>query len=367
MHVYAPIKETGDEPERGERELTYAEALREAQDLCLAKYPNSYLMGLGVPDPKGIFGTTLGLQKRYGKERVFDIPLSENAMTGVAVGSAITGLRPILTHQRLDFALVSIDQIVNQAAKWHYMFNGSMSVPLVIRMIIGRGWGQGPQHSQCLHAWFAHIPGLRVVMPSTAFDAKGMLIAAADENGPVLFLEHRWLHNTTSLVPYDSYKVSLSKSAIIRVGVDITLVGVSYMTLECLNASRKLGELGIKAEVIDLRSIQPLDKRTIISSVEKTRRIAIVDHAEATCGISSEIISCIFENLSGMLKSKPIRICLPAHPAPTSHVLAENYYPTSDDIARSIAELFGINFTAIRDVSVVSFSDQPNLDFIGPF
>ena len=367
MHVYAAAKDSGPQPGRGTRELTYAEALREAQDICLAKYPNSYLMGLGLPDPKGIFGTTLGLQQKYGKERVFDIPLSENAITGVAIGTAITGMRPILTHQRLDFALVSIDQIVNQAAKWHYMFNGTMSVPLVIRMIIGRGWGQGPQHSQSLHAWFAHIPGLKVVMPSTAYDAKGMLTAAVEDNGPVLFLEHRWLHNTTSLVPDDSYKVSLSKSAIIREGGDITLVGVSYMSLECLDAARKLGELGIKAEVIDLRSVQPLDKGTIISSVEKTRRIAIVDHAESTCGISSEIISCIFENLSGMLKSRPKRICLPGHPAPTSYVLAENYYPTSGDIARSIAEMFGISFTAIRDVSDVSYSDQPNLDFTGPF
>lgn len=367
MHVLTPTREPGAEPERGEREITYAEALREAQDTCLAKDQTCYLMGLGVPDPKGIFGTTVGLQKKYGEERVFDIPLSENAMTGVAIGSAITGLRPILTHQRLDFALVSIDQIVNQAAKWHYMFNGSMSVPLVIRMIIGRGWGQGPQHSQSLHAWFAHIPGLRVVMPSTAYDAKGMLIAAAEENGPVLFLEHRWLHNTTSIVPDGTYRVSLSKAAVIREGADITLVGISYMTLECLDAAKKLDELGIEAEVIDLRSVQPLDRNTIISSVEKTRRIAIVDHAEASCGISSEIISCIFESINGTLKTKPKRICLPGHPVPTSYVMAKDYYPDSYDIAKNIAEMFGINLTDVKDVDGVSFNDQPNRDFTGPF
>ena len=186
---------------RGNREVSFAEAVREAQDNCLEKFNESYLMGLGVPDPKGIFGTTLGLQNKHGKERVFDIPLSENAMTGVAVGSAITGLRPILTHQRIDFALVSIDQIVNQAAKWHYMFNGTMKVPMVIRMIIGRGWGQGPQHSQSLHAWFAHIPGLKVIIPSNPYDAKGMLISAIEDDNPVIFLEHRWLHSMKGFVP----------------------------------------------------------------------------------------------------------------------------------------------------------------------
>lgn len=367
LHVYAPAKDTEPEPERGTRELTYAEALREAQDLCLAKYPDSYLMGLGVPDPKGIFGTTLGLQQKYGEERVFDIPLSENAMTGVAIGSAVTGMRPILTHQRLDFALVSIDQIVNQAAKWHYMFNGSMSVPLVIRMIIGRGWGQGPQHSQSLHAWFAHIPGLKVVMPSTAYDAKGMLIAAAEDCGPVIFLEHRWLHNTTSIVPDGAYRVSLCRSSIVKKGKDVTLVGISYMTIECVDAANKLSKLGIEAEVIDLRAIKPLDRETIISSVEKTKRIAIVDHAEATCGISSEVISCVYEHISCTLKSRPKRICLPGHPVPTSYAMATDYYPTSDDIVRNIAEMFGIEPNALRDDSDGSFTDQPNPYFTGPF
>jgi len=367
LHVYAPPKETEPEPERGTRELTYAEALREAQDVCLAKYPDSYLMGLGVPDPKGIFGTTLGLQEKYGKERVFDIPLSENAITGIAIGSAITGMRPILTHQRLDFALVSIDQIVNQAAKWHYMFNGTMRVPLVIRMIIGRGWGQGPQHSQSLHAWFAHIPGLKVVMPSTAYDAKGLLLAAAEDDGPVLVLEHRWLHNTTSVVPDVAYKVSLSRSSVVKEGEDVTLVGVSYMTVECVEAARKLGKLGIKAEVIDLRAVQPLDKKTIISSIEKTRRIVIVDHADASCGISSEIISCVSEGLGGNLKSRPRRICLPSHPVPTSYAMAAAYYPTSDDIVRQVAEIFEIKSVELEHIRDDCPRDQPNPNFTGPF
>jgi 2-oxoisovalerate dehydrogenase E1 component len=367
LHVYAPARDTGPEPERGTRELTYAEALREAQDMCLAKYENSYLMGLGVPDPKGIFGTTLGLQEKYGQERVFDIPLAENAMTGLAIGSAITGLRPILTHQRLDFALVAIDQIVNQAAKWYYMFNGSMRLPLVIRMIIGRGWGQGPQHSQSLHAWFAHIPGLKVVMPSTAFDAKGLLISAFEYDGPVLFLEHRWLHNTTSQVPEESYTLSLSKSRVVRTGSDITLVGVSYMTLECLEAARQLSSIGAQAEVIDLLSIQPLDMETIILSVRKTKRILVVDHAESACGISGEIISSISEHIGSELLRNPKRICLPPHPTPTSHALAYNYYPTASKIIDVASAMLDIDNDRTDTNDYGSFRDQPNPEFMGPF
>ena len=173
------------------RELKFFEAIREATDLCLAKDPNVYVVGLGVPDPKGIFGTTSGLAEKYGSQRILDMPTSESAMTGVAIGSALVGMRPILTHQRLDFALYSMDQIVNHAAKWSYMFGGKVKIPLVIRMIVGRGWGQGPQHSQSLQAWFAHVPGLKVVMPATPHDAKGLLIASIEDENPVIFIEHR--------------------------------------------------------------------------------------------------------------------------------------------------------------------------------
>lgn len=367
MHVYAPSGSPGAEPERGTRMLSYAEALREAQHICLADNPNTYLMGLGVPDPKGIFGTTLGLQEKYGNERVFDIPLSENAMTGVAIGSAITGLRPILTHQRLDFALVSIDQIVNQAAKWHYMFNGTMKVPLVIRMIIGRGWGQGPQHSQSLHAWFAHIPGLKVVMPSTAYDAKGMLLAAVNDNNPVIFLEHRWLHNMTSYVPLESYTIPITKSNLSRAGSDITIIGVSYMTLECLKAADILFRLNINAEVIDLRCIQPLDTETIFSSVKKTRRILVVDHAEACCGISSEIISLVSEHFGNELLSNPKRICLCPFPLPTSHALASDYYPTSTEVIKSVCAILNKPYDTAAISFTQDYKDQPNREFSGPF
>jgi pyruvate dehydrogenase E1 component beta subunit len=350
------------------RHITYREAILEAQDIALESFSNAYIMGLGVPDPKGIFGTTLGLQSKYGHDRVFDIPLSENALTGVAIGSAVTGQRPILIHQRVDFSLVSIDQIVNQAAKWHYMFNGKMAVPLVIRMIIGRGWGQGPQHSQSLHSWFAHVPGLKVVMPVTPYDAKGMLLSAVEDNNPVLILEHRWLHGLKDEVPLESYKVSLDKSRIIARGNDITIVGISYATIECIEAAKILEKNGVKVEVIDLRSIRPLDKDTLLASVSKTRRLLVVDHSEAICGIAGEIIATVAENMSHSLRSKPVRLTLPDHPVPTSHYLAEHYYPTSDNIIQAVASMLQLQDVVLPSLANhIVCKDQPNSFFNGPF
>ena len=230
------------------RELKFFQAINEAIDLCMAKDPAVYIMGLGVPDPKGVFGSTLGLQGKYGSTRVMDMPTSENGMTGVAIGSALVGMRPIMTHQRIDFALLAMEQIVNQAAKWHYMFGGRMSVPLVIRMIIGRGWGQGSQHSQSLQSWFAHIPGLKVVMPTTPYDAKGLLISSIEDNNPVVFIEHRWLYNISGHVPEGVYRVPLGQARVIKKGNDLTIVATSYMTLEALRAAEMLTEDGIRAE-----------------------------------------------------------------------------------------------------------------------
>lgn len=368
LHVYAPARNTGPEPERGTRELTYAEALREAQDMCLAKYPNSYLMGLGVPDPKGIFGTTLGLQEKYGHERVFDIPLAENAMTGVAIGSAITGMRPILTHQRLDFALVSIDQIVNQAAKWHYMFNGLMKAPLVFRMIIGRGWGQGPQHSQSLQAWFAHVPGLKVIIPSNPYDAKGMMISAIEDDNPVLLLEHRWLHSIKGYTPDNYYNLALQGCSVVAEGTDLTLISHSYGVHECLAAIQELKNYNISAEVIDIRCLQPLDTESMIKSVEKTKHLIVVDHAERACSISSEIVACIAEKVKNKMLSQPVRLTFPNHPCPTSPALSSNYYTTASDIVLVALTQIGRSheFRPLPK-SKNTQHDQPNPLYIGPF
>ena len=349
------------------RLISYAEALREAQDYCLGAYPECFLMGLGVPDPKGIFGSTLGLQDKYGPDRVFDVPLSENAMTGVVLGSAISGMRPVLTHQRVDFALSSIEQLVNQAAKWHYMFGGRMKAPMVIRMVIGRGWGQGPQHSQSLQALFAHVPGLKVVMPTTPFDAKGMMISAIESDDPVVCLEHRWLYEICDEVPPDFYRVPLDRARVMRSGTDVTLIGVSYMTLECLTAAEMLAGVGISAEVIDLRSIRPLDLETILDSVNRTGRLLTVDNGHVVGGISAEITASVVERSFDRLVAAPDRMGFPDHPTPTTPSLANGYYPLPHEIAETAARLVGIEQFFDPVDRGERRLDQPDLAYQGPF
>ena len=243
------------------RELKYFQAIHEATDLCLWRDPSVYVIGLGATDPKGIFGTTLGLEQKY-PGRVLDMPCAENGMTGIALGSALVGMRPIMLHQRIDFAVLAMEQLVNQAAKWHYMFGGGASVPMVVRLLVGRGWGQGPQHSQSLQAWFAHVPGLKVVLPSTPQDAKGLLIAAVEDNNPVVFIEHRWLHNISGPVPEGVYRVPLGKARLLRRGRDVTLAAVSHMTLEAHRAAETLAKEGIEAEVVDSAFAPSLRRRT---------------------------------------------------------------------------------------------------------
>ena len=346
----------------------YHEALLEATDLCLARDPRVYLMGLGVPDPKGIFGTTLGLQQKHGAQRVLDMPTAENGMTGVAIGSAIAGMRPILTHQRLDFALLAMEQMVNQAAKWHYMFGGQMRVPLVIRMILGRGWGQGPQHSQSLHAWFAHVPGLKVVMPVTPQDAKGLLIASVEDDNPVIFLEHRWLHNITGHVPEGHYTVPIGPARIARSGKDVTIVAASYMVLEALRAAELLAAEGIESEVVDLRTISPLDSDSINESVARTGRLVVADLGTKSFGISGEIVARVVETQLASLKAPPARVSAPDYPTPTSPALANNYYPRAPHIVAAVRRQFGL---LVDEASLLvdnsPWLDVPEKSFTGPF
>ena len=356
-------------PARAElSEISYGEALLEAQEWCLSNDSTVLLFGLGVPDPKGIFGSTLGLQEKFGDQRVFDIPLSEHALTGVAIGAAINGNKPILTHQRVDFALVSIDQIVNQAAKWAFMFNGETEASIVIRMIIGRGWGQGPQHSQSLHAWFSHIPGLKVLMPSTAFDAKGMLISAVFDRSPTIIFEHRWLYGFEDLVPRSGYSIPLGQARVIRQGVDLSIVSLSYMTIEALKAAEFLSKYNVCIEVVDLRSVRPIDEVTILNSVTKTGRVLIVDHADLTCSVASHVSAFVCEALFDQLKLPPVRIGLPAHPVPTSSDLAKSYYPSALTIVAEIGKMLDLTIEKTDLLSLnIENADQPDASFIGPF
>jgi pyruvate/2-oxoglutarate/acetoin dehydrogenase E1 component len=351
------------------RELTYAQAILEATDQCLANNPSVYVMGLGVPDPKGLFGTTIGLATKYGSTRVMDMPVAENGMTGIAIGSSLVGMRPIMTHQRVDFMLLSLDQIINNAAKWHYMFGGKMKVPMVIRLIIGRGWGQGPQHSQSLQALFAHIPGLKVVMPTTPYDAKGMLISAVEDDNPVIYIEHRWLHNIFGPVPEEMYRTPLGKAIKMREGRDLTIVSTSYMSLEALKASDILEKDRINVEVIDMRTIKPMDEDIIIESVKKTGRLLVLDGAWRSYGISAEIIALASEKAHEFLKSSPSRVAFPDVPTPTSWALANHYYPRTVDIVNAARKMFELPEQTEEQLGIFQDIplDVPDKTFTGPF
>lgn len=350
-------------------ELTFSQAILEATDQCMERNPKVYVMGLGVTDPKGIFGTTLGLEKKYGSRRVLDMPASENGMTGIAIGSALVGWRPIMTHQRVDFALLAMDQIINNAAKWHYMFGGRMRVPLVIRLIVGRGWGQGPQHSQSLQAVFGHIPGLKVVMPTTPYDAKGLLVAAVEDDNPVIYLEHRWLHGVHGSVPSEYYRVQLGKARIMREGKDLTVVAASYMTLEALRAAEWLHRNGIEAEVLDLRTIKPLDADLILESVRKTGRVVVADAAWRTMGLAGEILALVAEEAHGDLKVAPRRVTFPDIPTPTSWALANEFYPRAHQIFNAARALMGLPEEQPPNVDSGADCprDVPDKAFTGPF
>ncbi len=351
------------------REIKFTQAVLEATDQLLAHDPNVLLMGLGVTDPKGIFGTTLGLEAKHGGHRVMDMPTAENAMTGILIGAALMGMRPILTHQRIDFAILSLDQIINSAAKWYYMFGGQLHTPIVIRMMIGRGWGQGPQHSQSLQALFGHIPGLKVVMPATPYDAKGLLIAASEDGNPVIYLEHRWLHTTFGPVPEEMYRVSLGQARIAREGKDVTIIATSFMVIEALRAAQILACDGIEAEVVDMRSIKPLDKDTLLAATCKTGRLIVADGAWRTFGVSGEIIALAAEEAYASLKCPPRRVTFPDVPTPTTPALAIEFYPRAVHIINAARATLGLPEQTEAQLGIVHDKplDVPDSAFMGPF
>ena len=326
-------------------------------------------LGLGITDPKRIFGTTGGLLERFGAARVFDMPTSEAAMTGIAIGASLDGARCLMTHQRLDFFLLAMDQLVNNAAKWQYMFGGQSSpVRLVVRLILGRGWGQGPTHSQNLQSWFAHVPGLKVVMPSSPGDFKGLLLSSIFDDNPVVFLEHRWLHNLEGEVPEGDYRVPLGRAHVLSRGTDLTIVSMSYMTVEAMHALRALRDAGISAEVVDLRSVRPLDWETVLESIAKTGRLLALDTSNAVCSVASEIVATAAIECFARLKSAPRRLTLPDFPSPTSPALSEAFYPRAEEIVAAAADLVGrtVDVSAMR-AARTSPHDVPGTWFKGPF
>ena len=350
------------------RLITFAQAVNEALHQAMELDENVIVYGLGVDDPKAIFGTTAGLQSRFGRDRVFDMPTAENGMTGVGIGAALNGIRPIMVHQRLDFFLLAMDQLVNGAAKWHYMFNGHGKIPITIRLIMGRGWGQGPTHSQNLQAWFAHIPGLKVVMPSSAEDAKGLLLESIFDDNPVIFLEHRWLHNIQGDVPEEAYRLPLGKAKRVRVGSDVTIVAMSYMTIEAIHAADFLKEQGISCDVIDLRTISPLDWDTVYESVSNTGRLLALDTGQMTGSVAGEIVARVAMNCWKKLKSAPSRLALPDFPEPTSPALTANYHVRAEHIVECVARMLGKEISAERLIQQRKHPhDVPGDWFKGPF
>jgi acetoin:2,6-dichlorophenolindophenol oxidoreductase subunit beta len=323
-------------PATNQRLLTYVDALREGIAQEMRSDPSVFLFGLDVDDHKAIQGSTRGLVQEFGPDRVFGTPLSEDAMTGVAIGAAMAGMRPIHVHIRMDFLMLAMNQLINIAAKSSYMYDGQVKVPMVIRSMIGKSWGQGAQHSQGLHAMFMHVPGLKVVAPSNAYDAKGALIAAIRDDNPVIFVEHRLLYYTDAFVPEESFVVPLGKARVCTNGDDITVVGISNMLVECLRAHEILCDIGIAAEVIDPISLVPLDIDTIVASVKRTGRLLVVDNAWTSCGASAEIVARVIEHAQN---GKPIQVRRMGYApttCPTTPVLEQAFYPDPGKIAQMV-------------------------------
>ena len=349
-------------------EMSFASAVNDALHTAMNLDSSVIFYGLGATDPKEIFGTTAGLAKKFGDSRVFDTPTSENGMTGIGIGAALGGMRTIMTHQRLDFFLLAMDQLVNSAAKWHYMFGSQISVPITIRLIVGRGWGQGPTHSQNLQAWFAHVPGLKVVMPTTPADAKGLLLSSIFDPNPVVFLEHRWLHQSVGEVEKGDIRVPIGLAKIVRAGKDVTVVAASYLVVEALQAAKVLADEGIECEVIDLRTISPLDWDAVHNSVKKTRRLIVLDSGAQTGSVAGEIIARVAIKQHHVLVAAPIRLAMPDVPEPTSFGLTKGFFVRGINIYQSVMAMFGKLETVKADVLVEQFPhDVPGEWFKGPF
>ncbi len=319
-----------------ERRIRFSDAINEAFHQIMAENDSVFIIGQGLESPWYVGNTATGLIERFGANRVIDTPVSENGITGVAVGAAISGMKPVVVHPRVDFMLYALDPIINEAANWYYMNGGKANVPAVFWGCINRGGEQAAQHSQALQALFAHIPGLKVVMPATPFDAKGLMISAIKEHNPVVFIDDRWLHNIEGHVPDSIFEVPIGKAALIRQGKDLTLVSSSYITHIAVNACERLSEFGIEVELIDLRTIKPYDKDLILKSVRKTGHLVVADGSWKNFGVAAEILAMVVESSFGCLKKGPLRLCLPDCPAPASRTLEKSYYLSESDIVDQV-------------------------------
>lgn len=350
------------------------DAIRDGLTEVARKDSSVIFLAEGVSDPSSVYGTIAGLGKHIAPERIIEMPVAENALTGVAIGAAMMGKRPVLSFHRVEFALLAMEQIVNNAAKAHYISRGRHRVPIVIRLVIGRGWGQGPEHSQSLESMFALVPGLKVIMPTYPKDAKGMIISAVEDNNPVIVIEHRWCHYAQGQVPDGYYTEPLDGPRAIREGKDLTIVATSYMTLEAMRAAEQLEKLGVSATVFDLRVIRPLLLDKVFSSVAQTGRLMTVDTGFRKFGIGAEIVSEVVANCFDKLKTAPARIGMPDHPTPSSRGLIPGIYPDAARIVREAGSMLGLPKDKIENAVAELIAqrkglpvDVPDPFFKGPF
>lgn len=340
--------------------MKYKDAIAEGFIFEMSRNKDIFITGIAVDYPSGIFGSLTKVYEKFGPKRVFDAPAMENAITGIAVGAASQGMRPVIVHPRVDFMFLSFDMLIQLAAKWRYMFGGNAGdVPIVIRAIIGRGWGQGATHSQSIQSMLAHIPGLNIIMPTFPNDAKGMLINALRDKNPTVILEYRTLYELEGNV-VNNDPIPFGKARIVKRGNDITIVSVSFMTIEAIEAVKELRKVGISVELIDLRSIRPLDSDTIIKSVKKTGRLVVVDTSWELCGVAGEIVAIVAEKAFHLLKSPAKRITLPNCPAPVSHELEKVFYPSAETIYKACLSIMGQKIKNKYNSKIID-------DFKGPY
>ena len=345
------------------RKITYCEALNEALTQEMERDQTIFVYGIGVPDHKRVFGSTAGLVEKFGPERCFDTPLSEDTMTGFGLGAAMNGLRPIHIHIRVDFLLLAMNQLANMLCGYTYVSGGTLKAPMVIRAVIGRGWGQGFQHSKSVYSVFAHLPGLKVVLPTTPRDAKGLLISAIRDDNPVIFIEHRWLYWQEGEVPEEPYAIPLGQPNVLCEGKDITVVATSWMNVEALKAAEILAKRGVGVEIVDPRTIAPFNDDIIIKSVQKTGRCIVADNDWLHCGFSAEVAARISEKCFGELRSPVWRIGFAPTPCPTVRHLENEFYPNAINIIRAIEKMLGLGPTDLSREEFYSYENK----FKGPF
>jgi pyruvate dehydrogenase E1 component beta subunit len=322
-------------------EIGYLEAINQALHEEMERDKNVFMAGIDIAERGDVFGATQGLYSKYGKARIMDTPIAENGIIGLAIGSAARGLRPVVTIMFMDFIGVCFDQILNQMAKMKYMYGGKVKLPLVVLTNAGAGTSSAAQHSQSLEALICHIPGLKVVMPASPYDAKGLMKAAIREDNPVFVVQHKRLGRIREDVPEGDYEVPIGKARVVREGSDITLVATSFMVHEALAAADRLKERGVEAEVVDPRTLVPLDIETIVESVKKTHRVVVAHEAVRFCGVGAEIASQITEQAFDYLDGPPLRVGAPSSPVPYSPALEREWVPGADEIVEAANTLVG--------------------------